>query len=402
MIRDHKLISSLDFRKHHDSPFLWIFVTITSLSLHLLVFWLIQSYTIFSSSLSGSKKNIISVDFIDISNSPISQKYGNLSIANDKNSGKSPNYTEKLAKKPSSSAKIISDQDLQNLENNDSSITSSSPIPSSQKNQTTNSQLDKNQLSKSPTTKSENNQSRNSQSLVHQNPNPQTTTKPENKQHQNSQSPVHQNPNFPPDKTTKSENNQSQNNLPVKQQPYPAFTNTPQPKITIPPQEKPWERRQDVKLGEEKPLPQDIKPEPSKTDQREDRGGAIATITPLIKDEVNELIRQRKLLVDALPDIFPEYKGSETQDIDISLLANDVILQPASIFASLIIDKDGKFRQSVIVSIEPDTLYTDKKIYENALNQIFQQSSFTSAVNKDGSKPELSNLYVRLKIDLTN
>ncbi|MFO5492258.1 MAG: hypothetical protein ACLBM6_06865, partial [Cuspidothrix sp.] len=188
---------------------------------------------------------------------------------------------------------------------------------------------------------------------------------------------------------------------PIRQQSYPTNP-TPETTPIIPESERPWNRRQEVKLGKGTLLPQDIPadsptptPEPSPT---VNGGGAMATITPMLKQEVSKLIQQKQLIADALPDVFAEYKGSREKELEPSLLPGDEGLKPANILASLIIDKNGQFQQAIVIAIEPATLRSETNMYEQALNQIFQEENFLAAYNQDGSKPDLSNLYVRLKI----
>ena len=169
-----------------------------------------------------------------------------------------------------------------------------------------------------------------------------------------------------------------------------------------------------MKLGEGTLLPQDIPTdsptptaEPSanpnpKSSPITNGGGAIATVSPIMKEEVSELIQQKQLIADALPDVLAEYKGSTEKELEVSLLPNDEDLKPANILASLVIDKNGQFQQAIIITIEPAALRSQANIYEQALNQIFAQESFLAAYNQDGSKPDLSNLYIRLKIKPIN
>ncbi|WP_168642561.1 hypothetical protein [Dolichospermum sp. UHCC 0259] len=169
-----------------------------------------------------------------------------------------------------------------------------------------------------------------------------------------------------------------------------------------------------MKLGEGTLLPQDIptdsptptaepsanpNPEPSPSSNR---GGAIATVSPILKAEVNELIQQKQLIADALPDVLAEYKGSTEKELEVSILPSDEDIKPANILASLVIDKNGQFQQAIVITIEPDALRSQVDTYEQALNQIFAQETFLGAYNQDGSKPDLSNLYIRLKIKPIN
>ena len=200
---------------------------------------------------------------------------------------------------------------------------------------------------------------------------------------------------------------------PVRQQSYPTNP-TPEPTSIIPESERPWNSRQEVKLGEGTLLPKDIptdSPTPttepsanpnSETSPTANGGGAIATVSPILKEEVSELIQQKQLIADALPDVLAEYKGSTEKELEASILPSEEDLKPANILASLIIDKNGQFQQAIVITIEPAALRSKTSIYEQALNQIFAQESFLAAYNQDGTKPDLSNLYIRLKIKPIN
>ncbi|WP_049790677.1 hypothetical protein [Trichormus azollae] len=131
-------------------------------------------------------------------------------------------------------------------------------------------------------------------------------------------------------------------------------------------------------------------------------GGVLASVDPILKDEVNQLIQEKKLRVDGLPDVLAEYQGSRTKELEITLLPNDSGLKEANILASLVIDKNGNFQQAMVINIEPTILSSETSIYEQALNKIFKQESFVGAYNEDSSRPELSNLYLRIRIEPIN
>jgi hypothetical protein len=156
--------------------------------------------------------------------------------------------------------------------------------------------------------------------------------------------------------------------------------------------------------SEASPTPEtDTSPSPSSDDApKSNTGGAVATVFPIAKDEVKQLIQQKRLIADALPDVLAEYKGSSTKELDLSFLVSDFGLKPAELLASLVIDKNGNFQQAVVLEIAPAALRSQKSIYEQALIEVFKQESFVGAYNQDGSQPELSNLYVRITIQSTN
>ncbi|MEH1959210.1 MAG: hypothetical protein V7L05_04835 [Nostoc sp.] len=117
---------------------------------------------------------------------------------------------------------------------------------------------------------------------------------------------------------------------------------------------------------------------------------------------MSNLIQAGRLRQDALPDVIALYKGSDTKQLDSSFLVHNSGLEPAQLLASLIIDHNGNFQQAVVLEIEPARLQSQKSTYEQVLSEVFKTENFIAAHNNDGTKPGLSNLYVRIKIQPTN
>ena len=331
-------ITSKNFKRHTDPPWLWTFVCIGSVSLHLLVFWLMRSSNEFQAWFPQSNQSSIPIDLIEIASEPKSQI-------------KTQSTTPKIKPKSSfSTSPKSASVKLSNQDDADSSVN----LPEqdkSEKPKVRKLQVEKPEVRKPEVEKTE-------------------VEKP-----------------------------------PVRQQSYPTNP-TPEPTSIIPESERPWNSRQEVKLGEGTLLPKDI-PADSPTPTTEpsltaNRGGAIATVSPILKEEVSELIQQKQLIADALPDVLAEYKGSTEKELEASILPSDEDLKPANILASLIIDQNGQFQEAIVITIEPAALRSQANIYEQALNQMFAQESFLAAYNQDGSKPDLSNLYIRLKIKPIN
>ena len=341
-------ITSKNFKRHTDPPWLWTFVCIGSVSLHLLVFWLMRSSNEFQAWFPQSNQSSIPIDLIEIASEPKSQI-------------KTQSTTPKIKPKSSfSTSQKSASVKLSNQDDADSSVNlpeqDKSEKPEVRKLEVRKLEVRKLEVEKTEVEKTE---------------------------------------------VEKTEVEK----LPVRQQSYPTNP-TPEPTSIIPESERPWNSRQEVKLGEGTLLPKDI-PADSPTPTTEpsltaNRGGAIATVSPILKEEVSELIQQKQLIADALPDVLAEYKGSTEKELEASILPSDEDLKPANILASLIIDKNGQFQQAIVITIEPAALRSQANIYEQALNQMFAQESFLAAYNQDGSKPDLSNLYIRLKIKPIN
>ena len=336
-------ITSKNFKRHTDPPWLWTFVCIGSVSLHLLVFWLMRSSNEFQAWFPQSNQSSIPIDLIEIASEPKSQI-------------KTQSTTPKIKPQSSfSTSPKSASVKLSNQDDADSSVNlpeqDKSEQPEVRKLEVRKLEVEKPEVRKPEVEKTE-------------------VEKP-----------------------------------PVRQQSYPTNP-TPEPTSIIPESERPWNNRQEVKLGEGTLLPKDI-PADSPTPTTEpsltaNRGGAIATVSPILKEEISELIQQKQLIADALPDVLAEYKGSTEKELEASILPSDEDLKPANILASLIIDKNGQFQQAIVITIEPAALRSQANIYEQALNQMFAQESFLAAYNQDGSKPDLSNLYIRLKIKPIN
>ena len=381
-------ITSHNLRRHTDPPWLWTVVCIGSVSLHLLVFWLMRSSNEFKAWFPQSNQSSIPIDFIEIPSEP-------------KSTIKPQSTTSKIKPEPSFSPLPNSPSVTPNNQD-DGEITSRINLPEqdkTQKPEVEKPEPEKPEVEKSEVRKSE-------------------VEKPEPEP----EKPEPEKPEVRKSEVRKSEVEKPEpEKPPVRQQfyptnPTPEITPEPTPEATpiIPESELPWNRRQEVKLGEGTLLPQDIptdsptptaeasanpNPEPSPS---ANGGGAIATVSPILKEEVSELIQQKQLIADALPDVLAEYKGSTEKELEASILPSDEILKPANILASLIIDKNGQFQQAIVITIEPAVLRSQTNIYEQALNEIFAQESFLAAYNQDGSKPDLSNLYIRLKIKPIN
>jgi len=330
-------ITSKNFKRHTDPPWLWTFVCIGSVSLHLLVFWLMRSSNEFQAWFPQSNQSSIPIDLIEIASEPKSQI-------------KTQSTTPKIKPKSSfSTSQKSASVKLSNQDDADSSVN----LPEQDKSEKP--EVEKTEVEKTEVEK----------------------------------------PKVEKPKVEKTEVEKTEvEKPPVRQQSYPTNP-TPEPTSIIPESERPWNSRQEVKLGEGTLLPKDI-PADSPTPTTEpsltaNRGGAIATVSPILKEEVSELIQQKQLIADALPDVLAEYKGSTEKELEASILPSDEDLKPANILASLIIDKNGQFQQAIVITIEPAALRSQANIYEQALNQMFAQESFLAAYNQYGSKPDLSN-----------
>lgn len=120
-----------------------------------------------------------------------------------------------------------------------------------------------------------------------------------------------------------------------------------------------------------------------------------ATLSPVAEAEARQLAND-------LPEVLVQYAGSSEKTVDSSYLPGDFTIKPAQLLASLVIDKDGNFQQAVVLTIEPSSLQAQKGVYEQLVTDLFRNEKFTAAHNRDGTKPEVSNFFVRIRIEPTS
>ncbi|MGV0103788.1 TonB C-terminal domain-containing protein [Nostoc sp. DSM 114160] len=412
-VADKTPIPAKVWRRHTDPPGLWIFVIVSSVSLHLLVFWLMRSSNAFSLWFPQQNQSAVPIELIEIA------------------------PKTKSIIKSKSTAKIVSSKPL-------SSTQKSVPARSSQTARTTprNEEIGainppENFQKKSRIYASQPNSEPSRQQIV-----PTPTPKPIAK----ATSTPKPTPKATPKPIAKATPTPTPKPTP-KATPKPIAKATPTP--TVPIGNLPWKRRQEIKLGKGTQLPTGIpsnrpvlEPEnretqPTSTGEtpatstretpatstretpatstretpatstREtpatSTGGAsVAIVAPLSRDEVISLIQSKGFRQDALPDVIALYKGSNTKQLDPSFLIQNSKLEPAQLLASLIIDQNGNFQQAVVLEIEPAKLQSEKSTYEQVLREVFKTENFLAAHNNDGTKPELSNLYVRIKMQPAN
>ncbi|MFN6482738.1 MULTISPECIES: hypothetical protein [unclassified Nostoc] len=381
-VADKTPIPAKVWRRHTDPPGLWISVVVGSVSLHLLVFWLMRSTNAFSLWFPQQNQSAVPIELIN--------------IAPTKSIIKSNSTAKTVSSKPlSSTQKSVATRSLQTERttprNQDFDAINSADYPQQKRRiyvSKSNSQPFKQQRvpTPRPTPTSTPRPTPTSTTRPTTRPTPTSTTRPT------------------PTSTTR-----------------PTSTSTtrptPTPTSTVPVGNLPWSPRPPLNLGEGTPLPtsfpsnppvsepenRETPPTPSRETTPAPTGGAsVAVVAPLSRDEVISLIQSRGFRQDALPDVIALYKGSNTKQLDSSFLVQNSGLEPAQLLASLIIDNNGNFKQAVVLEIEPATLGSEKSTYEKVLNEVFKTENFLAAHNNDGTKPELSNLYVKIKIQLAN
>ena len=382
-VADKTPIPAKVWRRHTDPPGLWIFFVVSSVSLHLLVFWLMRSSNAFSLWFPQQNQSAVPIELIDIA------------------------PKTKSIIKSKSTAKIVSSKPL-------SSTQKSVPTRSSQTARTTPKNEDFGAINSFDNL--------HKQSRIYAS---QTNSKPSRQQIVPTPTPK------PTPKVIPKPIAKATPKPIAKATPKPIAKAIPTP--TVPVGNLPWNRRQEIKLGKGTQLPTGI-PSNRPVSEPENReipatstreipatstretpatstretpatstgGASVAIVAPLSKNEVIRFIQSGGFRQDSLPDVIALYRGSNTKQLDPSFLVPNSGVEPAQLLASLIIDQNGNFQQAVVLEIEPATLQSEKTIYEQVLSEVFKTENFIAAHNNDGTKPELSNLYVRIKIQPAN
>ncbi|MDH6057014.1 hypothetical protein [Umezakia ovalisporum] len=365
-VRDKTAILAHERRRHTDSPSLWIFAAITSVSLHLLLFfWFMRSSNGFKPWFPQQGETGVPIELIEIS--PIETSAETVSPKSSISAQESPSTSAPEIAAPTTS----SNEDTEAI-NSDASLLSESELKSES---TTESKVKPSQLSKSEGEGKVETSQANTQNLL--------------------------------EKTVST----------------PAFQ--PKPTPTIAADDLPWNRREEVVLEQGQPLPTDlpsipselpkvseieqgkiadtaeeIEPTPSeKIADNPGKKGLRVTFTPFNKTEIAQLVEEGRLTPDGLPDVLAIHRGSNTKNLDSSYIFSDSQFEPVKLLASLVIDHNGNLEEAVVLEIEPVSLPSKKSLYEQIVNDIFKNDRFLPAQNKDGTKPELSNLFLQITIE---
>lgn len=131
-------------------------------------------------------------------------------------------------------------------------------------------------------------------------------------------------------------------------------------------------------------------------------GGFIANVFPLGDNEARQLIQAGRITNKDIPDVFATYQGNNTKSLDnsSSYLPSYSKLQPAQLLVSLIVDQNGKFQQAAVLELPAD-LQNEKSSYEQLINELFKNDTCTPAKSRDGTPLDLSNCYIRVDIQTT-
>ncbi|MEH2278013.1 MAG: hypothetical protein V7K40_25315 [Nostoc sp.] len=403
-VADKTPIPAKVWRRHTDPPGLWISVVIGSVSLHLLAFWLMRSSNAFSLWFPQQSQSVVPIELIDIA-------------PKTKSITKSKSTAKTVSPKPlSSTQKSVPARSLQTART----------TPRNQDFGAINSAENLQQKSRTYTSQSNSRPFRQQRVITATpkptpKPTPTATPKPIvpvgslpwNRRQEiklGKGTPLSTGiPSNPP--VSEAENRETPLRTPTQKNPATRTRETPATRTretpSTPTRETPATSTRETPATSTRETPATSTRETPATPTREtpatSTGGAsVAIVAPLLRDKVSNLIQSGRLRQDALPDVIALYRGSNTKQLDSSFLPGDSEVKPAQILASLVIDNKGNFQQALVIEIEPATSQSEKSTYERILNEVFKTENFLAAHNNDGTKPDLSNLYVWIKIQPAN
>ncbi|MBD2528821.1 hypothetical protein H6G97_04270 [Nostoc flagelliforme FACHB-838] len=406
-VADKTPIPAKVWRRHTDPPGLWISVVVGSVSLHLLAFWLMRSSNAFSLWFPQQNQSAVPIELIDIApkTKPIIKSESTAKIV----SSKPLSLTQKSA--PERTTPVNQDfgaiNSVDNLQkksrtyasqNNSQTfrqqvVSTPTPIPTPTPIATTTPTPTPTPILKpTPTVPVGNIPWKRRQEirlgkgtpLPTGIPSNQPVSEPENRE--TPTTPTGETPATPTGETPATPNSETPT-TPNSETPATPTGETPAT---------PTRETSTTPTGETPATPTE------ETPATPTGGASVAIVDPLPRDEVIKLIQSKGFRQDALPDVIALYRGSNTKQLDSSFLVQSSGLEPVQLLASLIIDNNGNFQQAVILEIQPATLQSEKRTYEQVVSEVFKTENFIPAHNNDGTKPELSNLYVRIKIQNAN
>ncbi len=396
-------VSNQPWRRHTDPPGLWFLVVTVSVILHLLAIWLIRfpGWNLFGQQNSVT---VVPIDFVEVAPAKKATKLG---VGDRKSTAKRTPVNSTKQVTPNNPSRQIPQKNVAAdgialTDNGKKKVTPKKRSPNTSKPVTKKTVPQNNIVQKRVT------QSNKTQRATRQPPTPTNSNTGTNKQPPQTATNSNTGTNKQPPQTPANPNTGTNKQPPQ----TPANPNTGTNKQ--PPQtatnsntetkngdiDKPWDRaREEIKLGTGQKLDSNLPSnQPSSSSDRNQGGGIIVRIDPLSRSDVLAL----KLRSNAPPDKMAEYLGSKKDTVAINILAQHPELKAANLLASLVIDKNGKFEEVFVLRITPQELAANKTQYKKFLNAHFRDRKFKPAANNNGTKPEVSNLILKITIEEPN
>ncbi len=404
-VTDKTPIPAYERRRHTDPPFLWIAIAISSISLHLLVFWFMRSSNVFKPWFPEQNQTFVPIEFIDISPTAESPETSELEVETaPPQSSISPEQSASTPLPESAAPITPSYQDTETI-NSDASLFAEgeSKIEAFQPETEVFPETTVSTPTPTPTP------------TPIPTPTPTTTPTfpagdlPWNRREEvvlgKGQPLPTDIPSIPSElpKLTEAEQRETARTLEEEIAPTPAGETAPNLEEETLPSETARTLEEEIlptPLGETTPNPeQETAPTPpAETASNPTQTGIRVTFTSIDRTEVEQLIQAGRLRPNGLPDVLAIHTGSNTKNLESSYISGDSVIEPAQLLASLIIDHNGNFQQAQVLEMEPASLQGKKSLYEQVLNDIFINDRFLPGHNHNGTRPELSNLFMRINI----
>ncbi|BAZ52373.1 hypothetical protein NIES4103_50340 [Nostoc sp. NIES-4103] len=389
-VADKTPISDHVWRRHTDPPGLWIAVAISSISLHLLAFWLFRSSHVIGLGFSQQEQIDIPIELVEISPQAKSRERvkpvvpNRLSRNQNSQAAKLPQQvakTDKLAVQ--SPAPDISDQRAIASASEKRAIASASEkraIASASEKRAIASASEKRAIA-SASEKRAIIQQRQLEQAERQRQLEQTERQRQREQTERQrqfEQTERQRQLEQTERQRQFEQTERQRQLEQAERQRQLEQAERQRQREQAQQDKP------VGTGEQLPPP----PEP------QSQTGIFASWVPVSEDE------QRNLMREPLPKNLKlaEHIGSNEKQVASLYINSNLELPAVEFLVSLIIDNTGQFIEAKV--IDPAIPKAEKSKYEQFANDVFQGEQFRPARYPDGTTPpELSNLFVRIKIE---
>lgn len=401
-VADQTPILGKTWRRHTDPPSLWIAVALGSITLHLLLFWLMRSYGS-SLLLKQSSSNFVPIEFIEISSprgqaktKPVASKSSSTprrsaiakesqrvtqqnstakpaSVVEDKNAiafTSTADVTQKPLKPQIAEQKKTQLQPKFTLETDEPITSEKSPEPKPSPDI-----VEEQPLEPTP-----------SPTIVEEQPLEPTPSpdiaKNTDTQNPDNQESSQQNQAFNPHGNISDlTNTDSSDNLPSQTPEQPLIQETDLPNIPKPEGE--------VIVGKGTPLEDlapSVKPEQSPpTDESKNGGIGIATWS-----SETDLIRNDRTDTPPQP-----IGGSSEKELNFLSLNKELDNQPIEFLASLLIDSEGNLKDIIV---DPKIAEPRASQYKEYAEELFKGQKFTPANHENGTKPPLGQLPVRIRI----
>ncbi|NJM69323.1 MAG: hypothetical protein HC862_03305 [Scytonema sp. RU_4_4] len=384
-------------RRHTDPPGLWIAVATISITLHLLFFWLLRSYS-YNLISRRSSSNPIPVDFVEISSQPKTPSKAKPVLSKrvsttEKSSVAQGNLTPK-------STSTVEDSNAIAFTNPDEARTSQPPVEDTTQQSSERQVIEPEETQPLPqpvaTSEPTPEQAQPEPPLE---PTPEVT--PQAQQPQPIPEPTNLTDNPDPQNQANQELGEQnqvsnpENNTIDSTRPDSSGETGEQPKLpnesTGLPAPLPGQPDDQVILGKETPLPDlapPVKPEQSPLDEQKEGGVALEAIWVIDTDAVK---RDRQ---DNPPQIVGDINEKELDSLTLNRELGD---QPVEFKAVLLIDSNGNLN-SIILYPEPKIPEPQATQYKEYAEEIFKNQKFIPASSNNGNKPPLGELVVNIKI----